>query len=181
MPELVTARLTLRPYRAVDLDLIAPLYEDAEVTAYTKLGHRTRAQSAAILGSYIDLWDARDFGMRALFRRSDGAFVGECGVFLLATGEAALRYALLRAAWGQGLAPEAVQATIDDLFARAVVPHVLSIVQARNTASRRVMEKAGWQLDRTGRDGDLELLVFRVTRELWQRRVDQASADRPQQ
>ena len=181
MRELVTTRLTLRPYRMGDLDLIASLYEDAEVTAYTKLGRRTRAESEAILQTYVDLWNTREFGMWAMFRRVDDAFVGECGVFLLATGEAALRYALPKSAWGQGFAPEAVQATTDDLFARAAVPHLLSIVQARNTSSRRVMEKAGWRVDGTGRDGDLELLIYRLSREHWQRRVGQASADSLQQ
>ena len=164
MARLITPRLLLRPYQADDLDLMAPMYDDSDVTAHTKLGRCTREQTAAILRDYLDLWDERQLGMRALFHRGDGSFIGECGVFLLSNGDAALRYALMTSAWGQGFALEAVQATVDDLFHRIGLSHVWSIVQARNTASCRVMEKAGWRIDHTSQDGDIALTIFRLDR-----------------
>jgi len=167
MSQLITQRLILRPYQSDDLDLMVPMYADPDVTAYTKLGRCTYEQTAAVLRGYLDLWDERQFGMRAMLRRDDGHFVGECGAFLLASGDAALRYALMPAAWGLGFAPEAVQATADDLFRRVGLARIWSIIQARNISSCRVMEKAGWQIAHTSRDGNIDLVVFRQTIDQW--------------
>ena len=49
MQRLETPRLTLRPYRAEDLDNLAGLYGDPEVARFTKLGRLDRAQSQATL------------------------------------------------------------------------------------------------------------------------------------
>ena len=43
--ELETQRLRLRPYRRDDIDRLAGLYADPDVTAFTKLGRLTRAEA----------------------------------------------------------------------------------------------------------------------------------------
>lgn len=158
-----TDRLTMRAYRAGDLDQIARLYSDPDVTAYTKLGRQDLQQSRAILASYIADWHRRGFGMRTLLLKPALAFAGECGLFQLANGEAALRYALLPAFWGHGLTVEAVIASADDAFARTDLPRLSSIVQTRNPGSVRVMEKLGWDVASTAKDG----VIYRTTREQW--------------
>ena len=162
-----TDRLTMRAYRAGDFDQIARLYADPDVTAYTKLGRQDLQQSRAILAGYVADWRRNGFGMRTLLLKPVGAFAGECGLFLLANGEAALRYALLPAYWGHGLTVEAVIASADDAFARTDLPRLFSIVQTRNPGSMRVMEKLGWDVARTAKDGDVDLVIYRTTREQW--------------
>lgn len=172
MSDLETERLFLRPYRREDLDLVASLYGDPEVTAFTKLGHRTRAQTEAILDEYLETWREKGFGMRALYRKVDLNYVGECGLFLLPDGAAALRYALLRPFWGQGFTSEAVAATIDDAFTATPLERVLSVVQTRNPTSGRVMEKAGWRIARRKQEGEVELLIYERTRAEWRSKHD---------
>lgn len=148
-PTLVTSRLVLRPVMAEDLDDLVRLYGDPQVTAFTKLGRRDRAETIRILAGYRDTWRRQDYGMRAVLAKADGRFFGECGLFgaesraVEIAGEAALRYAFFSDHWGQGLASEAARAVLVDGFARAGLERIVSIAQVRNPASVRVMEKLG--------------------------------------
>lgn len=163
-----TARLRLRPYQAGDLDLIASLYADSRVTAYTKLGPRTRGEVRTILDGYVAAWAADGIGMYALFLATSGDYVGEFGLFRLqGRGEMALRYALRESFWGQGLTTEAGAAVLDDAFGRGGLDRVVSIVQRRNPASGRVMEKLGFTLERSAWDGDNEILIHTLERARW--------------
>lgn len=175
MRDINTERLKMRAYRGDDLDLMAPMYADPDGTAFTKLGRQTREQTKATLEDYLLAWRERAFGMRALFLKPDPTFVGECGVFLLSNGDAALRYAIPRQYWGRGFAAEAVGATIDDIFSATSLDRVLSVVQTRNPASGRVMEKAGWRAARSGRDGDVDLTIYELTRAEWRSRNEASS------
>ena len=166
--ELETPRLRLRPYRREDIDLLAALYADPEVTAFTKLGSLTRAQAEATLDDYLADWRARVFGMCAVFLRSSGEFAGECGFFVLErTGELALRYAFHRRFWGQGLAREAAHAVLDHAFQRLGLTRVVSFVEAPNRASHRVMQKLGFAVERVERLPEVELHLYAATADEW--------------
>ncbi len=168
MRELETPRLGIRPYESADLDAMAAMYADPEVTALTKLGRRSRAEAEAILAGYVGGWRERGYGMRALFLRPDGAYIGECGFFTHpTTGEAALRYALAKPYWGRGLMAEALRAVIGDGFRAAGLERIVSIVQAENAASLRLMEKVGMRVERTAREGETDLLVYAMSRGEW--------------
>ncbi len=91
--ELETSRLRLRAYSREDLDLLAALYADPEVTAFTKLGSLSRAAAEATLEGYLADRRERVFGMSAVVLKARGEFAGECGFFVLErSGELALRY-----------------------------------------------------------------------------------------
>lgn len=168
MTELETARLNLRPYRAGDIELLAALYSDPEVTRHTKLGRLNRAQCEATLAEYLRTWRAKGFGMRAAFLRPGGAFVGECGLFTLpGLGDPALRYAFLRAHWGQGLATEAARATLDHALGAATLERVLSFVEEPNESSHRIMTKLGLRLEKTSIHGDIKLYRYAMSRSDW--------------
>ena len=79
----------------------------------------------------------------------------------------ALRYALRESFWGQGLTTEAAAAVLDDAFRRGGLDRVVSIVQRRNPASGRVMEKLGFTLERTAWDGDNEIQIHALERAQW--------------
>lgn len=168
MAELETARLTLRPYRAADIELLAGLYGDAEVTRFTKLGRLNRAQCEATLAEYLRTWRDDGFGMRAAFLRPDGGFVGECGLFTLpGLEDPALRYAFLKPHWGQGLATEAARATLDHALGVAALERVLSFVEQPNHASHRIMTKLGLRREKTSVHGDITLFRYAVSRDDW--------------
>ena len=139
MMELETDRLRLRPYRRDDIDRLAALYADPDVTAFTKLGRLTRAEAEATLEGYLATWRGANFGIRAALLKSSGEFVGECGLFALESGgDLALRYAFHMRFWGQGLATEAAHAAIDDAFRRLGLKRVLSFVEGPNGASHHI-------------------------------------------
>ncbi len=171
MEQLETVRLTLRPLTADDLDRVIGLYGNAQVTEFTKLGQLTRAQARTTLEEHVQRWRDRGLGMRAAFLKAGGDFVGECGFFSLASRvEPALRYALLPPYWGSGLTTEAVRVTLDDCFARAEPERVWSVVQAPNTAARRVMEKLGFRLQEKVEEPKPTINFYVITAEEWRTR-----------
>ncbi len=166
--ELETSRLRLRAYTREDLDHLAALYADPEVTAFTKLGSLTRAEAEATLEGYLADWRNRVFGMCAAFLKDSGEFAGECGFFVLErSGELALRYAFHKRFWGQGLAGEAAHGVIDHGFGRLGLERIVSFVEAPNKASHRVMQKLGLSVERIERLPKVELHVYAVTADEW--------------
>ena len=168
MTELETQRLRLRPYRCDDIDRLAALYADPDVTAFTKLGRLTRAQAEATLEDYLATWRGQDFGVHAALLKSSGEFAGECGLFVSERGDdLALRYAFHKRHWGQGLATEAARAVIDDAFDRLALTRLLSFVEGPNEASHRVVKKLGFNLERIVQISKGELYAYAMTAELW--------------
>ena len=88
-------------------------------------------------------WTQHGFGPWALVL--DGAYAGRGGLaWTEVAGERAveLPWALVPSAWGRGLATEAARGAVG--WARRLgLPEVVSFTLTTNTASRRVMEKAG--------------------------------------
>ena len=58
-----------------------------------------------------------------------------------------ISYTMAPMAQGRGYATEAVQRLVDEAFTRRGVEHILGPVFVGNGASRRVLEKVGFQLD----------------------------------
>ena len=166
--QLETPRLRLRAYTRADIDRLAALYADADVTAFTKLGRLTRAQAAATLDGYLADWRDRPFGICAGFLKADGAYAGECGLFWLErSGEPALRNAFHKRFWGRGLASEAAHGVIDHAFRRLGLLRLVSFVEAPNEASHGVMRKLGFTVERVTRTPKGELHVYGVTADRW--------------
>jgi [ribosomal protein S5]-alanine N-acetyltransferase len=67
---------------------------------------------------------------------------------------AELGYVLSREHWGKGLMPEAVRAVIRFGFGRMELNRIQARCVAENTASARVMEKAGMTYEGTLRESE---------------------------
>lgn len=87
---------------------------------------------------------------------------------------------MLPSVWGLGYATEGAQALVHHAFTELGVDRIVATTMTVNTASRRVMEKAGLSLIRTffeqwpepiegAEHGDVE---YAVTRETWTRQHD---------
>jgi len=82
--------------------------------------------------------------------KASGAFVGTCGMEAAPEhARAELGYVLSREHWGRGLMPEAVRRVIRYCFERMDLNRVEARCIAENTASSRVMEKAGMSYEGT--------------------------------
>lgn len=105
---------------------------------------------------------ARGYGMFALVSRQSGEVIGFCG--LVHPGgqpEAEIKYALRREFWGRGLASEAAAAMLAAGASRFGLRRVIATTAPENTASHRVLLKAGMHLGSLRRDDDgTETQVF---------------------
>lgn len=82
----------------------------------------------------------------ALEERRTGAFVGDCGLNILAHDPrlAQIGYSIARPHWNRGLATEAVKALAEFAFAAFGLHRITASADPRNAASCRVLEKAGF-------------------------------------
>jgi RimJ/RimL family protein N-acetyltransferase len=72
--------------------------------------------------------------------------------------------------WGKGFATEASSAAMEFAFEELEQPHVISIIQPENAASRRVAEKLGEKLKGTTEVLGKECVVYGISREEWKNR-----------
>jgi RimJ/RimL family protein N-acetyltransferase len=143
---LETERLILRRFEASDADNLVELDGDPEVMRYLTGGTATPRETVEneLLPKML-----RDDDRWAAVEKSTGAFVGWLGIRRANAGEVELGFRLRRSAWGRGYATEGSRALIRVAFAELGVQRVFAETMAVNTASRRVMEKAGLRFVRT--------------------------------
>ena len=165
MEHFSTDRLTAERLNDSHLADLVALHLDAEVSRY--LGG---VRSAEVTKSYLEVnmahWDQHGFGLWVL-RTEDGAFVGRAGIrHLLVDGvdEIEIFYAFRRGAWGLGFASEIVTAMTEIGLSHLELPSLIGLVFAENMASRRVLEKSDYLLERsTVRHGN-DAVIYRIRR-----------------
>ena len=152
---LETERLVLRRFTEGDADDLFGLDGDPEVMRFITGGRPTPRE--VILGETLPRFlrsyeRFEGFGVWAAVERTGGEFLGWFE-FHPPEGrgpeEAELGYRLRRFAWGKGYATEGSGALIRRGFTELGVRRVMAETMAVNTASRRVMEKAGLTYVRT--------------------------------
>jgi RimJ/RimL family protein N-acetyltransferase len=178
---LETERLVLRQFTRDDLDLIIELDGDPDVMHYINNGQPVDLDEVTEnLEWWLGYYERFEgYGFWAAIERATGEFLGW---FHFRPHEGAgplqpeLGYRLRRQAWGKGYATEASRALIDKGFIEHGVERVNAETMAVNTASRRVMEKAGLRFVRTfdaewpvripgDEEGDVE---YAITRAEWE-------------
>lgn len=161
-----TPRLWIRPLRLEDVEPLAKLWTDPQVTQYMggprdydRLVNNLAADAAAEPPRY-DLWP--------VIERASGRLVGHCGILdkeVDGVMEYELVYVLAPAVWGLGYAGEAAAALRDDAFDRLGLDRIISLIEPEHEASRRVAERAGLRLEKeTVRSGGRRMLVFALDR-----------------
>ncbi len=142
-PVLETERLILR----------APTLEDAKAIAKLANDRRIAENTARIPHPYT-LPDAKQFISSVNLAGSEIAFlislddetaIGACGIAHLDGQNPEIGYWLGVRHWGKGYATEAVRAVIDHAFTRLEYDALQSSARVTNPASRRVLEKCGFQ------------------------------------
>jgi [ribosomal protein S5]-alanine N-acetyltransferase len=144
--ELVTSRLHLRPFTAVDHEAIHAVYADPEVMRYVGHGaHRSMAETVRALRVYADILEAHGYSFLAVVEREGGVLVGDAGLNPLGGRgpDVELGYTVAQAAWGRGYATEVGRALVEHAFTTLGVPRVVAQVEPANAGSRRVLEKLG--------------------------------------
>jgi len=149
---LESERLVFREHEPGDLDAYCAMEADPEVRRYVGGAPRARQDAERkFRDTFLRRATAR-LAMRATILRSEGRYIGYCGLTPNFTGhrpvrnEASLGYYLARVYWGQGLATEAGQAFVEFGFEQLKLTRIVSAVEVGNAASLRVLEKLGFKL-----------------------------------
>jgi RimJ/RimL family protein N-acetyltransferase len=140
---LETQRLVLRAPQLEDAKAIAALANDRRVAENTaRIPHPYRMPDAEswIAGSAAEL-DAETY----LITLANGSVIGGCGFDVREGPAPEIGYWLGARHWGKGYATEAVRALIDHAFTNLDHTALQSCVRVTNPASRRVLEKCGFQ------------------------------------
>lgn len=153
-----TARLQLRRPVEADVDAILRIHADRLACEHNPSDMITvRAEAVDRCRQWRAHWDRHGFGYWVVRRRESEHVIGFCGLKLVRLHDAPvlnLFYRLEPAAWGAGLASEAVVAVVAS--APGDVP-VVARVRPGNVASARVALRAGLRraehLDTLGEDG----------------------------
>ncbi|WP_371223986.1 GNAT family N-acetyltransferase [Roseovarius sp. 2305UL8-3] len=138
-----TSRLTLRPFKAIDLPAFAKLHADAH--SMVDYGVTlTEAESMAKLSNYLDTTQ-RD-GIGRLHVSDPDGFVGYVDVMAHDASHPVgahfeIGWRLLRRAWGKGYASEAASSALKDAFQRLGVDRILAYTAPNNALSRAVMAR----------------------------------------
>ncbi len=141
IPVLKTERLTLRAPCDGDVATLAALANDRRIAENTL--RIPQPFGVAEAEHFIDSVNRRD-GETCFAVALDDALIGVCGIDPREDGPE-VGYWLGVPYWGQGYATEAVRAVIDDAFGRLDHAMLQSGARVSNPASRRVLEKCGFQ------------------------------------
>ncbi|MFQ5558141.1 MAG: GNAT family N-acetyltransferase [Acidimicrobiales bacterium] len=149
LPTLRTERLVLMPLGPADLDEAAVLYSSADVMRYVAGGPLDRAETVRALDECALCWARDGWGLWAIRDATSGALLGEAGLQPLeGIAGASLDFGitLKRRAWGRGIATEAGSVVLTDSWQRHADDEIHALVDIDNRASRRVLEKLGFEL-----------------------------------
>ena len=141
-----TARLLLRPYRPDDVDAVHAYERLPETARYLSNEPMSWAEAEALVIRRIGSSTLGGLGEAVnivIELRQTGDLVGDCALLWRSRGQAEIGYVLNPAHHGRGYATEAVEALLRLGFEDLGLHRVAARCDARNTASVRVMERAG--------------------------------------
>jgi RimJ/RimL family protein N-acetyltransferase len=143
IPILRTGRLTLRAFRAADLDDYAGIRADPAVARYIG-GPHDRGGARDRIAVMVGQWRLRGYGVLAVEEDATGRVIGHAGLLHpIDWPEPEIAYSLSPARWGRGFATEAARAVRDWAFATHPFPRLASFIAPDNVRSIRVAEKLG--------------------------------------
>jgi RimJ/RimL family protein N-acetyltransferase len=170
IPVLETKRLALRAARLEDAKAVAALANDRRI-----------AENTARIPHPYKLADAEQFIVGAnkkgeaayLITLRDGTIIGACGLMFHYDDTPEIGYWLGVPYWNMGYATEALHALIDYAFTDLAHDAVQAGARVTNPASRRVLEKCGFQWTGVGlyRINSIKSSApidrFRLERRIW--------------
>jgi ribosomal-protein-alanine N-acetyltransferase len=149
IPRLHTERLLLRGFRPADRAPFAAMNADPEVAA-TLSRALTREESDAYADAIERDWREAGFGLWAIERLADGAFLGFAGLSVPSWSPfegVEIGWRLARHAWGHGYATEAARAVVTWAFETLGLEELISMTGVANVRSQAVMERIGMVRD----------------------------------
>jgi RimJ/RimL family protein N-acetyltransferase len=171
IPVLETERLILRAPKLEDAKHVAALANDKRIAEnMRRLPHPYSRADACDFISAVNLPDGE---IAYLITTRDGVPVGACGIAACDEPAPEIGYWLGTAFWNRGFATEAVRALIDFAFTELELDGLSAGARVTNPASRRILEKCGFQWTGVGLcriralNSSAPIDRFRLDRGLW--------------
>lgn len=141
---------TMRPIESSDLDALAEIWADPEVTRFLPSRGvaipREKAEKA--LFTFVEHWQ-RGYGIWAIVENTSSQMIGYCGLrYLDELSEVEVLYGLRKAYWDRGIATQAASSAVSYGFDIAKLHRIIAMVLPENLASKKVIEKAGLQYEK---------------------------------
>ena len=152
---LSSSRLLFRQHIMADMDAYCAMEMDPDVRHY--VGGQPRSREDAERRFMSSLKPVTDrLSMWATVLKENGQYIGRCGVYphfnsagFPIKGEGSIAFYIAKEFWGNGYATEAGQAFLRFGFDELHLNRIVTMVQVGNDASVRVLEKIGFDLERT--------------------------------
>ncbi|MDJ1505039.1 GNAT family N-acetyltransferase [Xanthocytophaga agilis] len=104
-------------------------------------------------------------GIWAVVKRNNNLFIGAAGITPLAeTNEFQIGYRLQEHYWGQGYATEIAKGLVEYSFLQLHLDRIAATTNRNNYASIRVLEKAGFRLEKTIMSANWPMNYFVLTK-----------------
>lgn len=148
---IVTGRLVLREFAADDWADVLAYQRDPRYLRFYPWSERTEGDVRDFVRMFVEQQreEPRRRFQLAITLPDSGLLVGNCGIRRKPESdwEADIGFELAPEYWGQGYATEAARAMVDFGFRELGLHRVSSWCIAENTASARVLERAGLRLE----------------------------------
>ncbi len=180
---LFSERLMLTPYSADEVDMALAMFTDPEVLRYAG----GAMPEKEILAS-MDNWTRRGgngcIGIWCIKIRDSGEKLGSVALLpmpieekdtdyslvvpdRMPDGDIEVGYFLKPSAWGKGFATEACRRIVRFAFEESPLTEIVATFDKGNSASQKVLEKAGFVNQGTRRCYGDDGVDYRITREDW--------------
>ncbi len=144
-------RLIFTHYTLVDFDNYFQLVSDADVmkliTGRPLLESETRERFERMLSVNLEYPEIGHFKVSL---KSDGSYVGHSKLEMTKKGEAEIGYVLMSKYWGNGYGNEIAHTLVNLGKESSGIQNLIAIIDPENTASKRILQKQGFQWDYDG-------------------------------
>lgn len=146
MVVIITERLELRTLKIEDLDATMNFWGNNEVMKYCGGSSNDRNRIANAIRNYIKSQEERGFSAFAVVLQETDEVIGACGYnYTNDKNVIELIYHFTKEYWGKGYATEASKACIRYAQENLNVDKIMASVDPRHDASRRILEKLGFE------------------------------------
>ena len=157
----------MRPIQFEDLDALAAIWADPDVTRFlpSRGAPIPKENAEKALRSFVEQWPEKGYGIWAIVENASLKMVGYCGLrYLDELDEVEVLYGLAKVYWGRGIATQAAKASISYGFDVAQLEKVIAMALPDNHASKRVIEKAGLRYEKQLHIFNLDVLYYAIAR-----------------
>ena len=157
--------MTLRRMDMSDVDSLMGIFSDPEAMRYYP-STKSRSEAEAWVRNQLDRYRDHGIGLWAAILKDSGELIGQCGLTMQEVEgreEVEIGYLFLRKHWNRGLATEAAKACRSHGFALGH-DRLVSLIDPRNLASRRVAEKVGMILEKEVEKWGKTVCVYSVNK-----------------